>query len=1724
MVMKVYRYSLFIIIFLLIIFPYTCALTEPNLSVIHDCGSNLIYASDYYACGNDLVDQGNYKKAITFFKTARSMDERFFEQHYGVSYQIGWLLNRLGRYDEALVEFQKSEKNHPEWINDYAIYYDEGCLLAKLGRNEEALHKFDQALVIQYYNTYALFNKGIVLSRLGRYSDARDAFEKSRKAYGSFVPRLGSYREAANTYLDAAGISHPVNLPSPVVTSSPSSNVQPTLTYMQELSVDLQIRKANDFMAKYQFDDAVRAYDQVLINDPANYHAMEGKGVALANLGRLEEAVTSLDRAILYLDYNQDESTYIDAWFVKGWALANLGKYDESILAFNKALVIEPDAFNVHYDKAWVLAQQKQYTAAAAEYNRSLDWENQQRLDIRSASILAPLGTYQDAADAIDKATTTPAATLSPKITETLIYQTDFSSEPHWQTDRPRQYYWDSGKQMYHFRSDENLGYAEMPVAYDDSSFRLEFDITIPHADPGTIARIGLSRYNKTYDADNAIMADFHSWRAGTFRQIKDGDKLFQIFAIDAVKHVTDPEYQGACWINREDNKANATYGEGRIYHVIINYDRDKDTITTQVTDNQHTQNYYVCSGLWNKLGFFRGMDRIILVARQEPNAYIEGYIDNVKLYTVDTSDQAFLPVTTASTPPMVTPTELVNVTVQPVTPVPTPDNPPAVIPTGLILALLLIAGIAGTGIYFWKNRDMTHPQEIRKQKLQNLKIRVLSQFRNLEFFSEFVSPYLMRYDRLMSLETFNEAEDLLHAAEKMATNLKTYEDRARAWRDRGYDISLLVRTTMWETIAQDFATFESRVALLRELQKDLDTLIRHHTTIENDPDIARRIGWIRKNLVDTTKVDTVTGEIGELHRLSAEYEKEAIQAKMVQDELEYITVRISELTLFPKYVESLFTCIQQTVSTRKFSEGLEILKRSKPVIENLKKLELEYRGWKNRGFTENLPSAFQEDTYEGILARFEHLRERIAALENNTSRYETLKKTYPAIIKKPQFAPVCTRIERALQDPEDLNVAETIVDLEQKIRDSISVSEELESRVRFQAQKVTSGSGIRQSTQRSVEPVQKSIASADFEAAETMLRDLALHSIDELKGQIGQARQKGIVLALTTELAESAIGSRNYGDAIVEAEKRLVQITRISDVFAKAQDLKNSITDPALLSIFNQGNYAEFITLAREQVKEREQIELVRNKARGVLIQAQKIGNVPRSMEERIQSSDPGEIESLIKELEEFRDTARPRLELSLDHKQLEVNVWHRVRISVRNNGGADALDVNFTFSPEFNTKWIRPKPVPAGEMVVFENIAIHPNKKGEVPLEITITFQDGNNRSYTEKSEFFIDVVDAPHYTPQPQGEGGAQPQTPTNPDPHFPAALRKLFRDETRIGKGGFAYVFRVIKILDQKAVAVKVPISIDASTGKTFVTEMQNWTKMVHENIVRLYDYNIMPVAYFEMELCDGSLAKIQKPMNNEKAAWFLFHICEGLKYAHGQNIIHRDLKPQNILLKNGVPKISDWGLSRVIASQSSTVISGSYTLYYAAPEQVNKRKQDARTDLWQLGVIFYELTTGTLPFKEETVTDTLISIATKNPPPPGQINPDAALLDAIVMRCLEKDPQKRYQSALELQKDLGQFLKMNYINSLSESLISRDYGHSAEFCADLILVNLKTGNLLEAYKYAMDLAGYTSGDLKHTAEEFAEQLRMRMEEGFTDVREELIKKADIIAHMAKRQRK
>ncbi len=620
---------------------------------LHVQAINLTYASDFYLYGDDLVDSGQYDKALQAYQTARSMDERFYNEHYGISYQIGWVLNKLGRYDEALKEFKIAEKYRPEWIDMAAIYYNEGCVLAKLGRNEEALKAFDSAGVYEYAAWQILYNKGIVLSRMGRYAEAVTAFDTSKKAYGTYLPLLGSYQETAATYEKNQGISQSAvdtQVPDPQATSS-SLSIAPD-KYDTETSVDLLMRKGIDYSSRYEYENALGVFNRILKIEPANYEAMFWKGITLANLGRYPESLTLFDQSITYLDYKRHENYYISAYYGKGWVLAKQGKYNDSIKAFDKIIIVNPDIFQVHHDMAWVLAKQGKYNEAIKEYNRSLDWETRYRIEAKSYSILGPLGTYQDVATAYDKTKSSHSfieeLSSSPSY-DVVIYQNDFSTDPHWQTPLPRMYYWDQMNKSYHFQSEVGIGYGEIIVPYTDTAFRLEYDITIPHADPGALVRFGMSQYNTSqdsqqrntrYNSQNAIMTEFKSWRSGTFREIKDGDKSFMPYTIDNRKYSSDPEYNGMCWINREDSIATPSFGSNRIYHVVTEFDPIWETVSTQVTDNLHEKTYYVCSYKWGKVGTFRGMNRLILVSETAENADFEGSIDNVVLSVPSTSIQ----------------------------------------------------------------------------------------------------------------------------------------------------------------------------------------------------------------------------------------------------------------------------------------------------------------------------------------------------------------------------------------------------------------------------------------------------------------------------------------------------------------------------------------------------------------------------------------------------------------------------------------------------------------------------------------------------------------------------------------------------------------------------------------------------------------------------------------------------------------------------------------------------------------------------------------------------------------------------------------------------------------------------------------------------------------------------------------------------------------------------
>jgi len=291
---------------------------------------------------------------------------------------------------------------------------------------------------------------------------------------------------------------------------------------------------------------------------------------------------------------------------------------------------------------------------------------------------------------------------------------------------------------------------------------------------------------------------------------------------------------------------------------------------------------------------------------------------------------------------------------------------------------------------------------------------------------------------------------------------------------------------------------------------------------------------------------------------------------------------------------------------------------------------------------------------------------------------------------------------------------------------------------------------------------------------------------------------------------------------------------------------------------------------------------------------------------------------------------------------------------------------------------------------------------------------------------------VTSLPRPTP-PGGEDGVISAYTTSNEQknYFPKDLENKYTEIEYVGRGGIAWVFSARRKSDGVRVAVKIPISFDETTGKCFLNEIAAWETLMHENIVEVTAVNILPVPYVEMEFVPGSLEAVEKPLPVWKAVHIINGIAAGLQYAHEHGFIHRDIKPHNILLtEEMVPKITDWGMSKVLAADVKKSSIAGFSLSYAAPEQVSPSefgRTGERTDIYQLGVVFYELVTGSIPFGGESIVEVGNAILRDSPVPPRDYNPDAAAVEKIILKCLEKDPARRYQSAGELLDALAGYL-------------------------------------------------------------------------------------------------
>src|SRR5262245_39189300 len=260
------------------------------------------------------------------------------------------------------------------------------------------------------------------------------------------------------------------------------------------------------------------------------------------------------------------------------------------------------------------------------------------------------------------------------------------------------------------------------------------------------------------------------------------------------------------------------------------------------------------------------------------------------------------------------------------------------------------------------------------------------------------------------------------------------------------------------------------------------------------------------------------------------------------------------------------------------------------------------------------------------------------------------------------------------------------------------------------------------------------------------------------------------------------------------------------------------------------------------------------------------------------------------------------------------------------------------------------------------------------------------------------------------------------------------------EAILGQGGVGVVFRARDLRLGRPVALKMLLA-GAYAGPAELTRFQREAEAVaslcHANIVQIYevgDHEGRP--YFTMELVDGgSLAQklTATPPPVRWAAELVASLADAVAVAHSAGIIHRDLKPGNILLTpDGLPKITDFGLARRLEGEDRLTWTGTVvgTPSYMAPEQVsgNAGPVGAATDVYGLGAVLYELLTGRPPFRGGTALETSRQVLSDEPVCPSRLNPRVPRdLESVCLKCLQKDPLRRYSSAAELAEDLRRYL-------------------------------------------------------------------------------------------------
>ncbi len=263
--------------------------------------------------------------------------------------------------------------------------------------------------------------------------------------------------------------------------------------------------------------------------------------------------------------------------------------------------------------------------------------------------------------------------------------------------------------------------------------------------------------------------------------------------------------------------------------------------------------------------------------------------------------------------------------------------------------------------------------------------------------------------------------------------------------------------------------------------------------------------------------------------------------------------------------------------------------------------------------------------------------------------------------------------------------------------------------------------------------------------------------------------------------------------------------------------------------------------------------------------------------------------------------------------------------------------------------------------------------------------------------------------------------------------------------KLGEGGMGEVFLGLDVMLEREVAIKAlrpELMSRPDIVERFRSEAIALAKLNHPNIAMLYSFfNFEEQFFMVMEYVPGETLghhlQRQGAMHWAEAARLICQVLKGIEHAHQMGIIHRDIKPANIILAvDGTPKLMDFGIARILQTARLTQIGQLVgTLEYISPEQVEGKETDARSDLYSLGAVFYEMLTGQLPFKKNTDYELIKAQIEESPTAPGRIISNIpSQLEKTVLRMLHKNPDKRFPSATACLSELEYILSLTPSNA------------------------------------------------------------------------------------------